>query len=394
MKVTDVRTTTIEGNFDWILVKVYTDEGISGLGEIYAGTIGGAMAGLMKPFLLGEDPLDVDRLYWKLYSAFLRESGASALAAISGIETALWDIAGKALRVPAYRLLGGKYRDEVRVYADCAAGESDEEGGAEEEIHLGPVVLKGVHTPEAYAAKARRVKGQGYDAIKFDLDLPARLRPDPYNRCMSNEDLAYRVRLVDAVRAAVGGNLDLAFDCHWQYSVKDAIRLADKLEPYDLLWLEDPISSENASAMAKVSRRSPVPICTGEHKVGRQGFRELVEKQAADILSPDVQKAGGILETKKIADYTDQYYIPLAPHNIASPVGTVAAVHMSASIPNFLALEFHANDIPWWGKLLRPEGRPVVKQGRIALPSGPGLGIELDDAEVRKHLKKGSRPLP
>ncbi len=160
------------------------------------------------------------------------------------------------------------------------------------------------------------------------------------------------------MREAVGGNIDVAFDCHWQYSVKDAIRLADRLEPYDLLWLEDPIHSENARAMAKVSKRSPVPICTGEHKVSRQGFRELVEYQAADVLSPDVQKAGGMSETKKIADHADQYYIPLAPHNIASPVGTMAAVQVSASIPNFLLLEYHANDIPWWSKLVKTEGTP------------------------------------
>ncbi|MGD0638311.1 MAG: mandelate racemase/muconate lactonizing enzyme family protein, partial [Nitrososphaerales archaeon] len=214
------------------------------------------------------------------------------------------------------------------------------------------------------------------------------------NGCMGNEDLRYRVKLVESVREAVGGNVEVAFDCHWQYSVKDAIRLADRLEPYDLLWLEDPIHSENARAMAKVSKRSPVPICTGEHKVSRHGFRELVECQAADVLSPDVQKAGGMSETKKVADYADQYYVPLAPHNIASPVGTMAAVQVSATIPNFLLLEYHANDIPWWGKLVKPKGRPVVKDGRISLPTGPGLGIELDEEEVQKHLKKGSKPLP
>ena len=391
MKVTDVKTTMVEGNFDWIIVKVFTDEGISGLGEIYAGTIGGAMVGLVEPFLLGEDPLDVDRIYWKLYSNFQREGGASLLATISGIETALWDIAGKALKLPVYRLLGGKYRDEVRVYADCASGEGP---GEETEIHIGPVTLKGVHTPEAYAAKARRVKAQGYDAIKFDLDLPDRYRRDRYNGCMDGEDLAYRVKLVDSVRAAVGSNCEVAFDCHWQYSVKDAIRLAYKLEPYDILWLEDPIRSENVLAMAKVSQKSPVPICTGEHKVTRHGFRELIERQAADILSPDVQKAGGVLETKKIADHADQYYIPLAPHNIASPVGTAAAVQMCASIPNFLLMEFHANDIPWWGRLVKGDGRPIVKNGRIGLSSAPGLGIELDDEELGRHIKKGSKPLP
>ncbi|MDA4133028.1 MAG: mandelate racemase/muconate lactonizing enzyme family protein, partial [Thaumarchaeota archaeon] len=165
MKIVDIQTTVVEGNFDWILVKVYTDTGLSGLGEAYAGTMGGRMLDLLRPFIMGEDPLDVDRLYWKMYSAFQRELGASLLATISGIETALWDIAGKEMHVPVYRLLGGKYRDQVRVYADCAAGE--DEDGKGEEIHLGPVVLKGVHTPEAYAAKAVKVKAQGFDALKF-----------------------------------------------------------------------------------------------------------------------------------------------------------------------------------------------------------------------------------
>jgi gluconate/galactonate dehydratase len=392
MKIVDIQTTVVEGNFDWILVKVYTDTGLSGLGEAYAGTMGGRMLDLLRPFILGEDPLDVDRLYWKMYSAFQRELGASLLATISGVETALWDIAGKEMRVPVYRLLGGKYRDQVRVYADCAAGEDDD--GKGEEIHLGPTVLKGVHTPEAYAAKAVKVKAQGFDALKFDLDLPDRYRQDRYNGSIGNEEMRLKVKLVESVRAAVGDNVDLAVDCHWQYNVKDAIRLAQKLEPYDLLWLEDPIHSENTKAMEKVSRKSPVPICTGEHRVSRHGFRDLIESQAAEILSPDVQKAGGILETKKIADHADQYYIPLAPHNVASPVGTMAAVQLCASIPNFLLLEFHANDIPWWGNLVKARSAPLVQNGRITLPSRPGLGIELDDDEVEKHLKKGAKMLP
>jgi L-alanine-DL-glutamate epimerase-like enolase superfamily enzyme len=392
MKIVDIQSTVIEGNFDWIIVKVYTDKGVHGLGEIYAGTSGGRMLDLLRPFIIGEDPLDVDRLYWRMYSAFQRELGASLLAAISGVETALWDIAGKELGVPVYRLLGGKYRDKVRVYADCAAGEGDEDK-KEEEIRLGPVVLKGVHTPEAYAAKAVKVKAQGFDAIKFDLDLPDRYKQDRYNGSIGNDEMNLKVKLVESVRAAVGGSIDVAVDCHWQYNVKDAIRLAKRLEPYDLLWFEDPIHSENVDAMVKVSRASPVAVCTGEHRVSRHGFRELIEKQAADILSPDVQKAGGILETKKIADHADQYYIPLAPHNIASPVGTMAAAQACATFPNFLVLEYHSNDIPWWNGLVKTSGGPIVQEGRITLPSAPGLGIELDPEAVEKHLKKGARPL-
>jgi L-alanine-DL-glutamate epimerase-like enolase superfamily enzyme len=391
MKIVDIQTTVVEGNFDWILVKVYTDSGVSGFGEIYAATVGGRMIELIKPFIVGEDPLDVDRLYWKMYSAFQRELGASLSATISGIETALWDIAGKSLNLPVYRLIGGKYRDEVRVYADCAAGEGDE--AQEEEIRLGPTVLKGVHTPEAYAAKAAKVKAQGFDALKFDLDLPARYRRDNYNGSISNEEMTLKVKLVEAVRAAIGPNVDFAVDCHWQHNVKDAIRLAQKLEPYDLLWLEDPIHSENVSSMLKVSERSPVPICTGEHRVTRHGFRDLIERQAADVLSPDVQKAGGILETKKIADHADQYYIQIAPHNVSSPVGTMAAVQLCASIPNFLALEFHANDIPWWGSLVKGDSCRVVN-GRIKLPDAPGLGIDIDQVALERHLKPGSKPLP
>ncbi len=392
MKIVDIQSTIVEGNFDWIIVKVYTDKGVHGLGEIYAGTSGGRMLDLLRPFIVGEDPLDVDRLYWKMYSAFQRELGASLLAAISGVETALWDIAGKEMGVPVYRLLGGKYRDSVRVYADCAAGEGDGDK-KEEEVRLGPVVLKGVHTPEAYAAKAVKVKAQGFDAVKFDLDLPDRYKQDRYNGSIGNEEMSLKVKLVESVRAAVGGNVDVAVDCHWQYNVKDAIRLAKKLEPYDLLWFEDPIHSENVDAMAKVSRASPIPVCTGEHRVSRHGFRELIEKQAAEILSPDVQKAGGILETKKIADHADQYYIPLAPHNIASPVGTMAAAQACATFPNFLVLEYHSNDIPWWNSLVKSTGGPLVRGGRIALPSTPGLGIELDPEAVEKHLKKGAKLL-
>jgi L-alanine-DL-glutamate epimerase-like enolase superfamily enzyme len=386
VKIKEITTATVSGEvFDWIFVKVDTDDGISGIGEAYAGTSVKEVISKLKPFLIGENPLDIDRLFQKMYRAFQRETGISLLSAISGIETALCDIVGKALRVPVYSLIGGKYRDKIRVYADCASGA----GEKQEEVKIGPITLKGVFTPQAFAEKARTMKTKGYTALKFDLDLPPRYRLDQYNRSITNDELNLKVKLVEAVRAEVGSSIDIAVDCHWQYSVKDAIRISMKLEPYDLLWLEDPVPAQNVRAMRKVSAASRIPICTGEQLISRYGFQELIETQAASIISPDTQKAGGIFETKKIADMAEVYYVPIAPHNIASPIGTIASTHLCAAIPNFLVLEFHADGISWWQDLIKYENSPLIDGGFIRVPNKPGLGVDLNFETVRRHLKRG-----
>lgn len=383
MKITDVRTAVIAGNFDWILVRVYTDEGLIGLGEAYWGAGVEDLIHAAKRLIIGENPFNIARIYEKMIRGL---SGAGSLAgatvtAISGIEIALWDLVGRALETPIYNLFGGQFRDKIRVYADCHCGD---EG-----------------SPESDAEKARRVVAAGFTALKFDLDIPSPYTRDisddpdprrwwyePYNRTISTAERRFMEARVAAIREAVGPDIMLAVDCHWKYSVSDAIQLARALEPYDLLWLEDPVPPENIDALAKVAASTSTPICTGENLYRKHGYRELIEKQAADIISPDIPKMGGLLEARKVADHADTYYIPIAPHNVSSPIGTVAAAHVCAAIPNFLVLEFHAMDVPWWDDLVT--GGPVIKDGFIHLTDKPGHGLELNEDVARAHLKPDS----
>jgi L-alanine-DL-glutamate epimerase-like enolase superfamily enzyme len=365
MKITHIGSVLLQP-IRWVLVKVTTDEGIVGIGEAYHG------AGvhqivvderLQRP-LIGQDPRNVA----KLFRDMMRSMSASGfyqgavMSAISGIEMALWDITGQAAGVPIYQLLGGKFRDKIRIYNDCHAGDTE--------------------TPEAYVAKAKEVEARGFTAIKFDID-PLPSRRDPYNRCISNDDIAYYVEVVTAIRQSLNRNTDLAIDAHWAYAPVDILKIAYAFEDLNLLWLEDPIPPENVEAMARVASATRTPICTGENFYTRFGFRELLQSQAADIISPDLAKAGGLLEGRRIADLADLYYVPLAPHNVNSPIATMASCHVCAAVPNFLVLEFHHLDNPIWEGLTL-EG-PLIQEGHITVPDRPGLGVTVNEEVVRQN---------
>jgi len=361
----------IEGFAGWIMVRIYTDEGITGTGESYWGIGVREVIELLKPRLIGRDPTNVERLYQDLYRGLAACGGLAGVAvtAISGIEIALWDIAGKALNAPVYKLLGGKYRDRIRLYADCGVP--------------GP-------RPEDFAAKAQEIRDRGFTAVKFDLDRtsPREWQMDPYNRCLSPREVRHLLSLAEGAREGVGDDLDLLIDLHWAYTPNAALQLAKGMEELGLLWLEDPIPPENVDALARLTDATSTPICTGENLYTRHGFRELIEKQAANILAPDIPKVGGLFESRKIADMADTYYLVLGPHNVSSPLGTMAAAHVCAAIPNFLVLEYHFEDLPWWDDLIVGDG-PVIRDGFIDLPEKPGLGVELNEDAVRAHLRAG-----
>ncbi len=382
MKITNVSTAVIAGNFDWVLVRVDTDEGISGLGEAYWGAGVAELVHKAKPLLIGENPFNIGKLYEVMIRCLSGEGSlaGATVTAISGIEIALWDLVGRALNTPIYNLFGGRFRNKIRVYADCHAGRD--------------------HTPQAVAERAREVCAAGFTAIKFDLDAPNPYTGDisddphprrhwfePFNRTISSAERRHMVALVEAVREAVGPDVMVAMDCHWKYSVNDAIKLAQALEPYDLLWLEDPVPPENIDAQAKVTAATRTPICTGENLYRKHGFRELIEKQAAEIIAPDIPKMGGLLEAKKVADHADTYYMLVAPHNVSSPIGTVAAAHVCAAMNNFLVIEYHAFDVPWWADLV--DGEPPIRDGFIHLTEPPGHGLILNEDVARAHLKPG-----
>jgi gluconate/galactonate dehydratase len=378
-EITDIQTTMVDGNFPWTLVRVYTDAGVAGTGEAYWGAGVPELIDRMKSFLIGENPLDIDRLYEHLIQKMSGEGSVEGVTvtAISGIEIALHDLAGKLLDVPAYQLLGGKYRDDVRVYCDChIAEEADPQASIEEA------------DPQASADEAERVVEElGYDALKFDLDVPSGTSADRANRHLRPADIDHRVSLVEAITERVGDRAEVAFDCHWSYSASSAKQLAAALEPYDIWWLEDPVPPENLDVQQSVTESTLTPITAGENRYRVTEHRRLVEKEAVDIIAPDLPKVGGMRETRKIADVANQYYVPVAMHNVSSPVGTMASAQVAAAIPNAMAVEFHSYELGWWGDLVEES---VLGDGTITVPETPGLGVTLDRDVVAEHLVDGS----
>ena len=369
VEITDVQTTMVDGNFPWTLVRIYTDAGIVGTGEAYWGAGAPELIERMKPFIIGENPLDIDRLTEHLVQKMSGEGsiGGVTVTAISGIEVALHDLAGKILDIPAYQLLGGKYRDKVRVYCDChTADEAD---------------------PTACADEAERVVEElGYDALKFDLDVPSGHEKDRANRHLRGVEIDHKVSIVKAVTERVGSRADVAFDCHWTFSGGSAKRLAQALEPFDVWWLEDPVPPENHDVQREVTQSTSTPIGVGENVYRKHGQRRLIENQAVDIIAPDMPKVGGMRETRKIADLADMYYVPVAMHNVASPIATMGSAHVGAAIPNSLAVEYHSYELGWWEDLVEED---VIEDGYIKIPEKPGLGVTLDMNVVEEKMVEG-----
>lgn len=370
MKITDVKAITLKGFKQWNYVRIETDEGLTGLGEAHPGS---GIVDIVKQFkgtLIGRDARNIEPLYNRMIGA-ARNRYAMALGAIGGIETALWDLNGKILGVPVYQLLGGKYRSRIRLYADVGHGRGN--------------------TPQGWAQRAREGVADGYQAIKFDIDNSANeLKQDAVNRELSSAELKKMTSLVAAARDAVGDEIDICIDCHSLFSVHSAIKLAECLEPFNLMFLEDAVPNDNVEGMAKVTNSTSIPICTGEFLFRRDGFRELIQNQACDMLHVDVSGTGGMLEAKKIADFADLYYMPFAAHNITSPIGMTAAAHVCAAVRNFIVMElpYHANQVQWrWDLALSDE--PLIQDNAFVIPEKPGLGVQLNEEVAREHLMPG-----
>jgi L-alanine-DL-glutamate epimerase-like enolase superfamily enzyme len=386
VEITDIRTCVVEGNFEWNLITVETDAGVTGIGESYRGGGVPELVEYTKRFLVGENPLDPERLFRLIVQEMSGHGGTTGkvVTAASGIEVALWDAAGKILDLPVYQLLGSKYRDEVRMYCDCHAGEAYAvEDGATAYADAE------AYSPEAYAAEAARVTDMGFDAIKFDLDLPDDNENDPFNGRLSNGAIERKREIVEAVRDEIGYDVDLAFDCHWDYSVESAKRLAHELEEYKLMWLEDLVPPENMSAQIEVTKATDTPIATGENRFRVHELTDLIYEHGVDIVTPDPTTVGGLAETTRIADRAEENYMPISPHNVCSPIGTMACVHLCATVPNFDLLEYHALEVDWWDNLTEGE-EPLIRDGVIEVPEAPGLGVELNESVAEEHRLEGT----
>jgi L-alanine-DL-glutamate epimerase-like enolase superfamily enzyme len=407
VRIIRLKTAVVEGNFDWTFVRIETDDGIRGLGECFFAPGLTSILRSLEPLLIGEDPRDIHRLFRKLQMA---TSGAGSVAgiiynAISGIEAALWDLLGQSLGVPIYRLLGGKFRDRIRIYADCHGGEALESldevlryrppswtpksSGHSARDYYGEAGGEPAASPDEYRKQALKKRAEGFTALKFDLDVPGTEGGDLHNRALSNRAIDHMVALIGAVHEAVGADTDIAADCHWRYNASDIVTLARELEPFRLLWLEDPVPPSNTAALKEVSSKSRVPIATGENLFLFEGFQEIIAQHALSVVTPDVQKVGGLSVAQAIAQFADVHSMTVAPHNISSPVGTLASAHLCAAIPNFLVLEFHASDVPFWNDLVEGLPKPIIKNGFIAFPDTPGLGVTLNEDVARRYARRG-----
>lgn len=381
IKITDVKVMIVRGTWDWNLIKIETDSGISGIGEAYWGAgVKDVILKIMKPLLIGEDPMNVDKLYTKV---LMKNAGAGAIAGItvtaaSGIEIALWDLAGRILETPVCNLLGGRFRDRVRFYRTMQTNARVDDPASWKDM---------VHEARAEKYKWTAFKFQG-DGVPLAAD-PEFREPghDPYGRSLTAKDIRRIVKGMEIIREEVGPDIDFAIECHWRYDVRDVITLAKALEHVKPMWLEDPVPPENAEAMARVCHAVDVPICTGENLYTRHQFRKLIELQACDAVHIDIPKSGGLLESKRISDLADLYYIWTAAHNPASPVGTIASAHAAASMRSFRIHEL-AKWIDWWPDLVVHEG-PIWENGYLTIQDKPGYGIDLNPDVAKAHLAPG-----
>ncbi|MBK5292170.1 MAG: mandelate racemase/muconate lactonizing enzyme family protein [Acidobacteriia bacterium] len=410
MKITRITTAILEANFDWVLVKVETDEKITGYGEAFLGPGITSVIQEFNSILVGEDPTSIDRVVRRMKASCVHASPGLTAHAICGIEAALLDAIGKRYKLPLWQILGGKYRDKVTIYADCHAGDALESisrllkprtpgwmkpadgPGIDSKIsvkHHGWDASKKEHlTPESYAERARQMAARGFRIIKFDVDVPTPFETDEYNRDLSRMEIDYAETLVGAVRKAVGREVGLAIDCHWNYGVQAAIEMARALEQHNLLWLEDPVPPENIRAIGEVQRATRTPIATGENHYQRVDFQRLIVEAGLRVLAPDVQKIG-LWEGRKVADLADMHYVNLTMHNISSPLGTMAGVHLATSFPNLLALEWHAASVPFFDELVKGAAGPMIVNGQITVPDTPGVGVSIDEEVAFKYRKPG-----
>src|SRR5580765_3383185 len=389
LKITDLRIATVTkpGPSPCPIIRIDTDQGVHGLGEVRDGA-SATYALFLKSRLLGEDPLQLDKIFRKIkqFGGHARQGGG-----VSAIEMALWDITGKVYSVPVYAMLGGgKFRDKIRIYADTIESKD----------------------PKIYAQRMKeRKESMGMTWLKMDLgvemvaDTPGTVTapsgltnweenqlPHPLvGMEVTEKGIAMLEQYVAAVRDAVGMEIPLSMDHLGHLGVKSIIRLGKAYEKYNLSWLEDVIPWTYTDLLKLISDESPTPILTGEDIYLKEPFKVLCEKHAVSKIHPDLATSGGILETHKIGDMAEEYGVPMAMHFAGTPVSCMANVHCAAATQNFLALENHSLDVAWWSSLVE-EGvkTPIVNHGWIEVPERPGLGVTLNEDVIRQHLAPGT----
>ena len=348
---------------NWLVVKLNTDDpSVYGLGDASPmeneEEVKRLITDFVDNYLTGKDPLDHEVHWTTMYHDPHARGGRLAMTALAGVDIALWDLKGKLLGQPVYKLLGGAHRDRIRVYAN------------------GWYTNPG--TPEQNAEEAKKVVDMGYTALKFDPFGQHNYYKVPLEEGQLAQDR------VAAVRRAVGPHVDILIEAHAKFDVMNAIQLGKRLEEYRPLWYEEPVSEENVSELLEVRRKVDIPIATGERLYSKFPFAQIVEAHAADVLQPDVANAGGITELKKIAAIAEAKHITVAPHNVCAPVGAQAEIHLCASIINYEIQEYHAEFYDDHYFTIFP-GFPRQQDGYVGLTDAPGLGLQLNEEEIAAH---------
>jgi L-alanine-DL-glutamate epimerase-like enolase superfamily enzyme len=365
LKITDMRACRVAANYDYPIIKIYTNQDVYGLGEVRDAGVEG-IALILKAHIIGRNPLEIDSILRRIrqFAGHGRMGGG-----FSAVDIALHDIAGKVYGVPAWRLLGNKLHGKIRIYADTTEHKD----------------------PKVYAERMRKRKTMGFTFFKMDLhtelvaDRPGAV---DYTGAATDKGLEYLGEYFQAMREVLGWETPLAADHFGRLTVDDAIRYARAFEQYRLAWAEDFISWRDWRGFKKITESTTTPILVGENSFGlEEGFQELIDNRAVDLVHPDLLTSGGLLETKRIADYANEAGIGCAMHMAGSPVGFYAGVHTSATLANFIAMENHALDMPWWQDLVDGVPKPIINAGYTAVPDKPGLGVELNDEAVKEHLR-------
>ena len=412
LKITDMRfADIIDAPKRCTLIKIYTNQGIVGYGEVRDAS-SKTYALMLKSRLIGENPCNVDRLFHKIkqFGGPSRQGGG-----VSGVEIALWDLAGKAYGVPLYQLLGGKYRDSIRIYCDTDADGMDNDGHAmglalKKRMEMGFTFLKmdlgigllmdvpgALNAPLGFIQEMKEnaphilnVQGGSVtaDMVRKQKSYDIVTTAHPFTGIhITEKGLDILEKYVKDVRDVIGYEVPLAIDHFGHVCVEDCIRFARRIEKYNIAWMEDMIPWMYTDQYKRLLNSTTVPVCTGEDIYLKEGFEPLIKGHAVSAIHPDILTCGGALELKKIADMADENGVAVAIHMAESPIACMAAVHVAAAMHNVLAMELHSVDVPWWADLVKGLPSPLVENGFIKVPDGPGLGItELNEELIAEHI--------
>lgn len=412
LRITDMRFADIhDAPKRCTLIKIYTNQGIVGYGEVRDAS-SRTYALMLKSRLIGENPCNVDRLFHKIkqFGGPSRQGGG-----VSGVEIALWDLAGKAYGVPLYQLLGGKFRDSIRVYCDTDADGMDNDGHAmglalKKRMEMGYTFLKmdlgigllmdvpgALNAPLGFiqdmkenAPHILNVQGGSVtaDMVRKQKSYDIVTTAHPFTGIhITEKGLDILEKYVKDVRDVIGYEVPLAIDHFGHVCVEDCIRFARRIEKYNIAWMEDMIPWMYTDQYKRLLNSTTVPVCTGEDIYLKEGFEPLIKGHAVSVIHPDILTCGGALELKKIADMADENGVAVAIHMAESPIACMAAVHVAAAMHNVLAMELHSVDVPWWQDLVKGLPHPLVENGFIKVPDGPGLGITgLNEELIAEHI--------